>query len=49
MNSDLWILLIVALMLALGSGYYVLSHMTDICDRMLEKCNNLLKFLKKNK
>jgi len=41
------ILLIIAVILALGSGYYVLSHMTDTCDRMIKKCSNLIKFIKK--
>jgi prefoldin subunit 5 len=49
MNNDLLILLIIAVILALGSGYYVLSHMTDTCDRIIKKCNDLIKFIKKNK
>lgn len=49
MNSDLLILLIIAVMMALGSGYYVLSHMTDTCDRMIKKCADLIKFIKKSK
>lgn len=47
MNSDLVILLIVIIMLVLGSGYYVLSQMTDICDRIIVKCKDIIKLLKK--
>ena len=47
MNSDLVILLIVVIMLVLGSGYYVLSQMTDICDRIIVKCKDIIKLLKK--
>ena len=49
MNNDLLILLIIAVILALGSGYYVLSHMTDTCDRIIKKCAELKKYLKKNR
>ena len=49
MNNDLLILLIIAVILALGSGYYVLSHMTDTCDRIIKKCAELKKYFKKNR
>ena len=49
MNNDLLILLIIAVILALGSGYYVLSSMTDTCDRIIKKCAELKKYFKKNR
>lgn len=49
MSNDLVVFLIIAVLVALGSGYYVLSSMTDTCDRIIKKCANLKKFLKKNR
>ena len=49
MSNDLMIFLLIAVLVALGSGYYVLSSMTDTCDRIIKKCSNLKKFLKKNR
>ena len=48
MNNDLLILLIIAVLVALSSGYYVLSSMTDTCDRIIKKCAELKKYFKKN-
>lgn len=49
MSNDLVIFLLIAVLVALGSGYYVLSSMTDTCDRIIKKCADLIKILKKNK
>jgi prefoldin subunit 5 len=49
MSNDLVLFLLIAILVAIGSGYYVLSHMTDTCDRIIKKCNDLIKFIKKNK
>lgn len=49
MSNDLVIFLLIAVLVAVGSGYYVLSSMTDTCDRIIKKCANLKKFLKKNR
>ena len=49
MSNDLMILLLIAVLVALGSGYYVLSSMTDTCDRIIKKCAELKKYLKKNR
>ena len=49
MSNDLVIFLIIAVLVVLGSGYYVLSSMTDTCDRIIKKCAELKKYFKKNR
>lgn len=49
MSNDLVLFLLIAVLVVLGSGYYVFSSMTDTCDRIIKKCLNLKKFLKKNR
>jgi prefoldin subunit 5 len=49
MSNDLVIFLLIAVLVALGSGYYVLSSMTDTCDCIIKKCAELKKYLKKNR
>jgi len=49
MSNDLILFLLIAILVALGSGYYVLSSMTDTCDRIIKKCADLIKILKKNR
>ncbi len=49
MSNDLVLFLLIAILVAIGSGYYVFSSMTDTCDRIIKKCSHLIKFIKKNK
>jgi prefoldin subunit 5 len=49
MSNDLILFLLIAVLVALGSGYYVFTSMTDTCDRIIKKCSNLIKFIKKNR
>ena len=49
MSNDLVIFLLIAVLVALGSGYYVLSSMTDNCDSIIKKCAELKKYFKKNR
>jgi len=49
MSNDLILFLLIAILVAIGSGYYVFSSMNDTCDRIIKKCNDLIKFIKKNK
>lgn len=49
MSNDLILFLLIAALVVLGSGYYVFTSMTDTCDRIIKKCSNLIKFIKKNK
>lgn len=46
MSNDLILFLLIAMVVILGSGYYVLSSMSDTCDRMIKKCFDLIKFIR---
>jgi prefoldin subunit 5 len=47
MSNDLIVFLLIAALVALGSGYYLLSSMTDTCDRIMKKFAELKKFLRR--
>jgi prefoldin subunit 5 len=47
MSNDLILFLLIATVVILGSGYYVLSSMSDTCDRIIKKCSNLIKLIRK--